>query len=154
MILTRAWIQTTQPRIQYIVYPCVYPHMDSAWWQHYNLIVVGWGGEAGNSENDCHASIPLVWLARRAMSKNWLKFFMDFSGLQLQVICFSDVNSEGGDIKFVASQIPFPSSDIGNTVQGWYYCREWLNNFLSVTTCTVLLKWIKEVWLRKEKQGC
>lgn len=87
---------------------------------------MGWGGggEAGNSENDCHASIPLVWLARRAMSKNWLKFFMDFSGLQLQVICFSDVNSEGGDIKFVASQIPFPSSDIGNTVQGWYYCRE------------------------------
>ena len=77
-------------------------------------------------------------MANQKGSVRKLVFFMDCSGLQLQFICFSDVNSEDGDIKFVASQIPFPPSDIGNTVQGWYYCREQI--MYSLTTCTVLLR--------------
>ena len=32
---------------------------------------------------------------------------------------FSDVNADDDEVKFVASHIPFPSSDIGNAVQGW-----------------------------------
>lgn len=32
--------------------------------------------------------------------------------------CFSDVTSEDSDMKFSSTHIPFPSSDVGNTVQG------------------------------------
>ena len=34
------------------------------------------------------------------------------------MIIFSDVNSEDSDMKFASTHIPFPSSDVGNTVQG------------------------------------
>ena len=63
---------------------------------------------------------------------------------------FSDVNSDDGDVKFATSHIPFPSSDIGTTVQGWYYCR----GRIMYPVTVVLLILIKGVWLRKEKQVC
>ena len=41
-------------------------------------------------------------------------------------VSFLDINSEDGDMKFVTSHIPFPSSDIGMTVQGWFYSARFL----------------------------
>lgn len=37
---------------------------------------------------------------------------------QSEFFCFSDVTSEDSDMKFSSTHIPFPSSDVGNTVQG------------------------------------